>query len=354
LQVIPEQKLLAKEKLAPVEEKNIGDILPIHEEDDAPVPSTNDDDSSLETDTNQSRDIIQNESTSLHSLEPETRSNMNDLEIEMDHGEKDKIALVRARRRKLRQRAKALMNAMEAVDNKNEPFVVLPMHQVDPTLSINVDQMFDPKLHPGVKRISAYDFEGMVANTNSNGSISLSDNHIAEITRPVSELKVSIEGLANSMKLLSNSVKESTTEKILSVGGGLEESQSTILQLQDEIAKLTRVLESLKPSVNPTEEDTSASLKRINSEDKSIKEEFGSKLLTVQDQDENSSDLVRAEVLKPFQEQQKQPQKVTTDNPEDLQIFEVFNPTSGRPDWFTSTSTFSANNKPTSDGKKFC
>jgi uncharacterized coiled-coil protein SlyX len=246
------------------------------------------------------------------------------------------------------------MNAMEAVDNKNEPFVVLPMHQVDPTLSINVDQMFDPKLHPGVKRISAYDFEGMVANTNSNGSISLSDNHIAEITRPVSELKVSIEGLANSMKLLSNSVKESTTEKILSVGGGLEESQSTILQLQDEIAKLTRVLESLKPSVIPTEEDTSASPKRINSQDKSIGEEFGSKLLTVQDQDENSSDLVRAEVLKPFQEQQKQPQKVTTDNPEDLQIFEVFNPTSGRPDWFTSTSTFSANNKPMSDGKKFC
>ena len=315
-----------------------------------------DEDIGSEADSSEDTSAVDlDETSSVNSLEPETRSNKNDNEMEIDLGEEDDKAarLVRARRRKLRQRAKALMNAMEAGDNKNEPFVVLPMHQVDPAMSINVDQMFDPKLHPGVKRISAYDFEGMLAN---NATISLSDNHIAKITRPVSELKLSIEGLANSMKLLSSSVKESTTEKILAAAGGngLEESQSTILHLQDEIVKLTRVLESLKQPLTLRPDEIEASTKRAVS--LPAVKEFGNKLLAEeeeeqQDQDENSSDLVKAEVAKPAQRQQEKPQPVlavTTDSsPEKLQIIEVFNPA---PDWFTSTPSLINKKKPPSDG----
>ena len=70
---------------------------------------------------------------------------------------KELAKLMKLRRRKLRQRAKSLMSAMEDM-NDTEPFVVLPMHQVNPRLKIDVDEMFDPDKHPGVKRISAYDF----------------------------------------------------------------------------------------------------------------------------------------------------------------------------------------------------
>lgn len=44
---------------------------------------------------------------------------------------KNEIAMMKARRRKLRQRAKALMTAMEEMGDEPEPFVVLPMQQVN-------------------------------------------------------------------------------------------------------------------------------------------------------------------------------------------------------------------------------
>jgi len=297
----------------------------------------------------------ESEETSSTTLEKaETRSNNNDHEIEIDLDEEDKIErLIRTRRRKLRQRAKALLNAMDTSNKQNEPFVVLPMHQVDPTISINVDQMFDPKLHPGVKRISAYDFEGMLSNGNSNATISLSDNHIADITRPVSELKTSIEGLANSMKLLSSSVKESTTEKILS-SGGLEESQSTILHLQDEIVKLTRVLESLKPpAIQAQDIEMSTRREDILESNNDADDDFGDKSL--QDQDGFPSDPVKSEMKKPLKHSGESIKvfPARPENPEDLQIIEVFNPSPSGSTWFTSTPSVLANKIRPNEGKSF-
>jgi hypothetical protein len=242
---------------------------------------------------------------------------------------------------------------MDTSNKQNEPFVVLPMHQVDPTISINVDQMFDPKLHPGVKRISAYDFEGMLSNGNSNATISLSDNHIADITRPVSELKTSIEGLANSMKLLSSSVKESTTEKILS-SGGLEESQSTILHLQDEIVKLTRVLESLKPpAIQAQDIEMSTRREDILESNNDADDDFGDKSL--QDQDGFPSDPVKSEMKKPLKHSGESIKMfpASPENPEDLQIIEVFNPSPSGSTWFTSTPSVLANKIRPNEGKSF-
>jgi len=213
--------------------------------------------------------------------------------------------------------------------------------------------MFDPKLHPGVKRISAYDFEGMLSKANSNASISLSDNRIADITRPVSELKTSIEGLANSMKLLSSSVKESTTEKILSAGG-LEESQSTILHLQDEIVKLTRVLESLKSPVIQAQDIEMSTKREDILESDTEEDDFGNKFQ--QDQDGFPSDPVKAEMKKPAKHSDELVKVLpaSTENPEDLQIIEVFNPSPGGSTWFTSTPSVLANKKRPVEGESSC
>ena len=62
---------------------------------------------------------------------PEISNDIDDVEAK-----KELEKLVRSRRRKLRQRAKALMSAMEGMGEETEPFVVLPM----------------PQMHAGVKR----------------------------------------------------------------------------------------------------------------------------------------------------------------------------------------------------------
>jgi len=144
--------------------------------------------------------------------------------------------LGRLRRKKFRQRAKALATALEDMQ-ENEPYIVFPMDNRN-TKNKNVAEIFDPKNHPGLKRISAYDFEAMERARKAEEETNLS------ISQPVAELKVSIEDLANTMSKLSKSVIETTTKKD-------SESDVKISQLQEEIAKLTRTLENLKlaPSV---------------------------------------------------------------------------------------------------------
>ena len=147
--------------------------------------------------------------------------------------------LSRLRRKKLRQRAKALATAIDDMD-KEEPYIVFPMDKRN-TENKNVDEIFDHKNHPGLKRISAYDFEAMErAREEAEKSIS----------KPVAELKVSIEDLANTMSILTRSVTETTTKKDT-------DSDDKISQLQEEIAKLTRTLENLKlaPSIMSTNND---------------------------------------------------------------------------------------------------
>ena len=63
--------------------------------------------------------------------------------------------MIKARRRKLRQRAKALMSAME--ENQDEPFVVLPMHQLNSGYNIEANKMYDPDQHPGKEIITHQD-----------------------------------------------------------------------------------------------------------------------------------------------------------------------------------------------------
>eukprot|EP00090_Calanus_glacialis_P015199 TRINITY_DN24050_c0_g1_i1.p1 TRINITY_DN24050_c0_g1~~TRINITY_DN24050_c0_g1_i1.p1 ORF type:complete len:2302 (-),score=417.30 TRINITY_DN24050_c0_g1_i1:127-7032(-) len=150
--------------------------------------------------------------------------------------------LGRLRRKKLRQRAKALATAIEDME-KEEPYIVFPMDKRN-TENKGVDEIFDHKNHPGLTRISAYDFEAMErAREQAEQSIS----------RPVAELKVSIEDLANTMSKLSKSVTETTTKKDT-------ESDKKISQLQEEIAKLTRTLENLKlapPTISVNKHDKS-------------------------------------------------------------------------------------------------
>ena len=190
------------------------------------------------------------------SAQPDTQSviskpssvDLEDLESLSEVEDTDTLAaLVRSRRRKLRQRAKALMSAIEA--DPAQPFVVLPMHQVSPQLSIDVDQMFDPQRHPGVKRISAYDFEEMLT---KNASIAVSDNKFAGMAEPVDQLNRSIQGLASSMDLLSSSVKQTTAPS----SSKTDENRETIEKLQEEIAKLTKTLEALKlvPGLRTTDD----------------------------------------------------------------------------------------------------
>merc|ERR1740124_297839 len=150
---------------------------------------------------------------------------------EKNHGELSRAdtfkntKLSRLRRKKLRQRAKALATAIE----KEEPYIVFPMDKRN-TENKNVAEIFDHKNHPGLKRISAYDFEAMER---------ARDEAEQSISRPVAELKVSIEDLANTMSILTRSVTETTTKKDT-------ESDDKISQLQKEIEKLTRTLENLK------------------------------------------------------------------------------------------------------------
>jgi len=143
----------------------------------------------------------------------------------------------------LRQRAKALATAIEDIE-KEEPYIVFPMDKRN-TENKNVAEIFDHKNHPGLKRISAYDFEAMER---------ARDEAEQSISRPVAELKVSIEDLANTMSILTRSVTETTTKKDT-------ESDDKISQLQKEIEKLTRTLENLKlapPIISLNDRDKSS------------------------------------------------------------------------------------------------
>jgi len=179
--------------------------------------------------------IVNNRGKSPNSIDLEPSSS------DRDHGDHEhelsrmealeNKKLGRLRRKKLRQRAKALATAMEDMKDE-EPYIVFPMDNRN-TENKNVDEIFDPKNHPGLKRISAYDFEAMERARAEQEKDNLS------ISRPVAQLKVSIEDLANTMSKLSKSVIETTTKKDA-------ESDDKISQLQEEIAKLTRTLENLK------------------------------------------------------------------------------------------------------------
>ena len=137
-----------------------------------------------------------------------------------------KMARLRARRRKLTQRAKALAKALGDI-TEDEPYVVFPMDNVN-TKEKSVDEIFGS--NPGLKRISAYDFEAAMAEKEEQST---------EPALPISELKSSIDGLADSMSKLSSTVHETTTKKDTA-------SEDKISQLQEEIAKLTETLASLK------------------------------------------------------------------------------------------------------------
>jgi len=137
-----------------------------------------------------------------------------------------KMARLRARRRKLTQRAKALAKALGDI-TEDEPYVVFPMDNVN-TKEKSVDEIFGS--NPGLKRISAYDFEAAMAEK---------EEQVTEATLPISELKSSIDGLADTMSKLSSTVHETTTKKDTA-------SEEKISQLQEEIAKLTETLASLK------------------------------------------------------------------------------------------------------------
>ena len=153
----------------------------------------------------------------------ESQTSRAEEENELDPQTKALAKKMRARRNKLRERAKALMSAIEDVNESKEPFVVLPTHQVNPKLKIDVDQMFDPDKHPGVKRISVYDFEQMLT---KNATISVSDKY-KRIEAPAEDNKKSAE------------------------------SRETISRLQDEIAMLTRTLQELRlvPGLSGFEDD---------------------------------------------------------------------------------------------------
>lgn len=147
-------------------------------------------------------------------------------ETEEGHtGETKKIARLRSRRKKLNLRAKALAKALGDIPEA-EPYVVFPMDDIN-TKEKTVDEIFNT--NPGLKRISAYDFEAAMA-------IKEGEN------RPMAELKISIDDLAQTMNKLSNKVHETTTKKDTSA------SDEKISQLQEEIAKLTRTLASLQIS----------------------------------------------------------------------------------------------------------
>ena len=128
------------------------------------------------------------------------------------------------RRKKFKVQPKSLSGSEDGVHT------VFPMDSIH-TENKNVDQIF--KSHPGLKRISAYDFERAMAG----------DQSALSITKPVAELKVSIEELANTMNQLNMKVLETSTK-----AEHKDVEDDKISQLQEEIAKLTKTLETLRLS----------------------------------------------------------------------------------------------------------
>ena len=140
------------------------------------------------------------------------------------HKERD---LVPGKRKRLRQQPKSLPGAES--DSESDAYVVYPMAKAH-TENKDVDQIFNN--HPGLKRISAYDFEKAMSSAAES-----------TITKPVAELKVSIEELADTMTQLTRNVLETSPRA--------GESEDRISQLQEEIAKLTRTLETLQLAPRP-------------------------------------------------------------------------------------------------------
>ena len=141
-----------------------------------------------------------------------------------------RMARLKSRRKKLSQRAKALAKALGDI-TEDEPYVVFPMDDIN-TKEKTMDEIFSS--NPGLKRISAYDFEA---------AMTAKKEVVTEKARPFAELKLSIDDLTDTMSKLSNTVYETTTKKDT-------ESMDKINQLQEEIAKLTQTLANLQ--VAPT------------------------------------------------------------------------------------------------------
>ena len=151
------------------------------------------------------------------------------------HKERDLVrenAVTRpGKRKRLRQQPKSLPGAES--EGESDAYVVYPMAKAH-TENKDVDQIFNN--HPGLKRISAYDFEKAMSSAAES-----------TITKPVAELKVSIEELADTMTQLTRNVLE-TSPKAGELQG---QGEDRISQLQEEIAKLTRTLETLQLAPRP-------------------------------------------------------------------------------------------------------
>ena len=133
----------------------------------------------------------------------------------------------KGKRKRLRQQPKSLPG--EKAVPGDGAYVVYPMAKAH-TENKDVDEIFNH--HPGLKRISAYDFEKAMEKAEDS------------ITKPVAELKVSIEELANTMNQLSRNVLVTSPRP----DQELSSSEDKISQLQEEIAKLTATLETLQLS----------------------------------------------------------------------------------------------------------
>ena len=186
---------------------------------------------------------LQSASSDLELGTSETEKKKGRFKNEEKAIEARKMARLRARRRKLTQRAKALAKALGDI-TEDEPYVVFPMDNVN-TKEKSVDEIFGS--NPGLKRISAYDFEAAMAEK---------EEQATEAALPISELKSSIDGLADTMSKLSSTVHETTTKKDTA-------SEVKINQLQEEIAKLTETLASLK--IAPTPAPTTFPTQTMNS-----------------------------------------------------------------------------------------
>ena len=130
------------------------------------------------------------------------------------------------KRKRLRQQPKSLPGG----ESGDGAYVVYPMAKEN-VENKDVDEIFNH--HPGLKRISAYDFEKAMEKTQDS------------ITKPVAELKVSIETLANTMNQLSRNVLETSTKPEPDLPSS---ENDKISQLQEEIAKLTKTLEMMQLS----------------------------------------------------------------------------------------------------------
>ena len=138
----------------------------------------------------------------------------------------------RKRPRQQQKRPRQQPKSLSGGEPGDGAYVVYPMAKEN-VQNKDVDEIFNH--HPGLKRISAYDFEKAMEKTQDS------------ITKPVAELKVSIETLANTMNQLSRNVLEQPASP--KPEPDLESSENDkISQLQEEIAKLTKTLEMMQLS----------------------------------------------------------------------------------------------------------